>query len=232
LGNLLEQFGIVYSIKLKSKLMKYENYNKQQVHLPTEGQHIIAQTDEKTITVYQAFNPQISRYAIKNQRFGGNHYSMTRMTWIKPNFMWMMYRAGWATKPNQECILAIKITLDGFREILRQAVHSSFIPEIYGDREHWKTRLANSDVRLQWDPDHNPTGEKLTRKAIQLGLRGEIFHKLNDEWIMEIKDITEFVTEQRENAKGDFSNLQVPFERVVSFEKYPKIIKGIGLSNQ
>jgi len=211
--------------------MKHENYNEQQVHLPTEGQHIIAQSDDETITVYQAFNPQISRYAIENQGFGGSHYSTSRMTWIKPNFMWMMYRAGWATKENQERILAIKITLDGFKEILGQAVHSSFIPEIYGDRENWKTQLANSDVRLQWDPDHNPTGEKLTRKAIQLGLRGDIFHKFNEEWITEIKDITDFVTEQRENAKGDFTNLEVPFERVVSFAEYVDIVEKIGLSS-
>ena len=210
--------------------MKLENYNQQQAFLPTDGKHIIAQTDTETITVYQAFNPQISRYAVDNQRFGGSHYSTSRMTWIKPNFMWMMYRAGWATKENQERILAIKITLEGFREILRQAVHSSFIPEIYDERENWKAKLANSNVRLQWDPDHNPTGEKLTRKAIQLGLRGDIFHKFNEEWIKEIKDITDFVAEQRENAKGDFKNLEVPFERLVSFEEYSDIVEQIGLS--
>ncbi len=210
--------------------MKLENYNQQQNHLPSEGKHIIAQTDAETITVYQAFNPKISRYAVDNQRFGGNHYSTTRMTWIKPNFMWMMYRAGWATKPNQERILAIKITLDGFRTILRQAVHSSFIAEVYENREVWKAQLGNSNVRLQWDPDHNPTGEKLTRKAIQLGLRGDAFHKFNEEWITEIEDITNFVAEQRENAQGDFQNLKVPFERVLSFAKYPDIVKKIGLS--
>jgi len=26
---------------------------------------------------------------------------MNRMTWIKPNFLWMMYRSGWASKKNQ-----------------------------------------------------------------------------------------------------------------------------------
>lgn len=211
--------------------MKLENYNQQQLNIPSEGKHIIAQSDDNTITVYQAFNPQISRYAVDNQRFGGSHYSTSRMTWIKPNFMWMMYRAGWATKENQERILAIKITLDGFREILRQAVHSSFISPIYEDRDDWKAQLSISDVRLQWDPDHNPTGEKLTRKAIQLGLRGDVFHKFNDEWIIKIEDITDFVTEQRENANGDFTKLEVPFERVVSFAEHTDIVERIGLSN-
>jgi len=211
--------------------MKLENYNQQQVYLPSVGKHIIAQSDENTVTVYQAFNPQISRYAVENQRFGGSHYSTSRMTWIKPNFMWMMYRAGWATKENQERILAIKITLSGFREILQQAVHSSFISEVYEDREAWKAQLANSNVRLQWDPDHNPTGEKLTRKAIQLGLRGDIFHKFNNEWIAQIEDITDFVIEQRENAKGDFKDLEVPFERVLSFAEHTNIVNRIGLSD-
>lgn len=211
--------------------MKLEKYNQQQVQLPSTGKHIIAQSDAETIIVYQAFNPQIARYAVKNQRFGGNHYSTSRMTWIKPNFMWMMYRAGWATKVNQERILAIKITLQGFKEILRQAVHSSFISEIYENKDTWKTQLSNSDVRLQWDPDHNPIGDKLTRKAIQLGLRGDTFHRFNEEWITQIEDITDYVVEQRENANGDFSNLEVPFERVVSFAEHLDIVERIGLSN-
>jgi len=29
-------------------------------------------------------------------------------------------------------------------------------------------------VRLQWDPDHSPKGEKLARRAIQLGLKGKV----------------------------------------------------------
>jgi hypothetical protein len=36
------------------------------------------------------------------------------MTWIKPSFLWMMYRCGWATKPGQERVLAIQITREGF----------------------------------------------------------------------------------------------------------------------
>jgi len=31
-----------------------------------------------------------------------------------------------------------------------------------------------SDVRLQWDPDHLPTGESHKRRAIQLGLRNKV----------------------------------------------------------
>lgn len=47
-----------------------------------------------------------------------------------------------------------------------------------------------SVVRLQWDPDHHPSGQKLTRKAIQLGLKGSI-QLGNQEGILKIRDITD-----------------------------------------
>ena len=194
--------------------MKTENYNEQQKLLSKEGKHIIAHFDEKTITVYQAFRKETAEFAAANQKFGGNFYSFTRMTWIKPNFMWMMYRSGWALKPGQERILAIKLKREGFDEIVNQAVHSSFQPDIYANRETWQEAVQNLEVRLQWDPDHDPAGEKLTRKAIQLGLRGEVLQKFNNDWIVEIEDITSFVAEQREFAKRDFEGLVVPVERV------------------
>ena len=196
--------------------MKTENYNDQQKILPKEGKHIVAQSDAETITVYQAFRKETGIFAVANQKFGGNFYSFQRMTWIKPNFMWMMYRSGWATKPGQECILAIKLKKEGFSKILSEAVHSSFQADFYEDRAAWQDALQNSEVRLQWDPDHNPEGEKLTRKAIQLGLRGAILQLFNNDWITEIEDITSFVVEQREFAKGDFEGLEVPVERVLS----------------
>jgi len=46
------------------------------------------------------------------------------MTWIKPSFLWMMYRSGWATKPGQEHILATQITRDGFEWALHRHVSS------------------------------------------------------------------------------------------------------------
>ena len=51
------------------------------------------------------------------------------MTWIKPSFLWMMYRSGWGTKTDQERILAIDITREGFNTILSGVVLSAFDPE-------------------------------------------------------------------------------------------------------
>jgi hypothetical protein len=209
--------------------MKIEDYKYQQTKLPKEGKYIIANYCHETITVYQAFNERIANYAVKNQKFGGNHYSFNRMTWIKPNFMWMMYRAGWGQKENQERILAIKITKEGFNELLRNAVVSSFKSELYESREKWKNELEHSEVRLQWDPDHNPIGKKLNRKAIQIGIKGDTLRKFNNKWIKQIDDLTDFVHEQHKHVKANFEGLNVPFERILTFNKNRDIINRIGL---
>ena len=49
--------------------------------------------------------------------FGGD-FSYARMSWIKTNFLWMMYRCGWATKEGQEVVLALWLRRDGFDELL------------------------------------------------------------------------------------------------------------------
>jgi hypothetical protein len=66
---------------------------------------IRAAYNNDTITVYQAFNERIATLAINNQTFVSPPFKKERMTWIKPSFLWMMYRAGWGTKENQEHIL-------------------------------------------------------------------------------------------------------------------------------
>jgi hypothetical protein len=88
------------------------------------------------------------------------------MSWIKPNFLWMMYRCGWAEKENQQRVLALWIKKKVLEDILSQAVLSSFDDRYYRDKEEWKSQLDSKDVRLQWDPDHDPYGEKITRRAI------------------------------------------------------------------
>lgn len=185
----------------------YKDYEKE---LPQEGQHIIGQMKGDSIYVYQAFNPRICNYAITHQEFGGSHYNKNRMTWIKPNFLWMMFRSGWASKDNQERILAIELLQSNFEQILKEAVHSSYKEHIYQSRENWKVKLADSEVRLQWDPDHGPRGEKLTRRAIQLGLRGSILNKFIEEWTISITDITEFVKNEKEKLdKNGLESLNV-----------------------
>ena len=115
-----------------------ESYQEQQARWPRAGRHILAQYDADSIVVYQAYTPSIGRFAATHGRFGGD-FSYNRMSWIKPNFLWMMYRSGWGTKPSQEITLAVRIRRDAFDLMLGQAVHSSFVPAIHPDRARAKS---------------------------------------------------------------------------------------------
>jgi hypothetical protein len=118
------------------------------------------------------------------------------MSWIKPNFLWMMYRSAWATKEGQEVILAIRLCREGFDEILSRAVQSTFSASGGNDRDAWQRQVKESDVRLQWDPDHDPNGADQPRRAIQLGLRGEAMRSYCDDWTISVEDGTGFVHAQ------------------------------------
>ncbi len=187
-----------------------QRWSEQREIWPSSGRHILAYFDDETIVVYQAYKPSIGRFALEHQRFGGD-FSMSRMTWIKPNFLWMMYRCDWARSADQEVVLALHLRRSAFERYLSSAVHSSFVREVYSDEAAWKQAVKRSSVRLQWDPDHGPRGNKLERRAIQIGLRGpEVQRYVNDD-IVRIEDATPFVHVQREKPKAE---LMTPWERV------------------
>ena len=156
--------------------MKTSLYCEQKELWPKSGQHILAQYNEHSIIVYQAYRPSIAHYAIEHQKFGGD-FKYTRMSWIKPNFLWMMYRSGWATKEGQEHILAIEIPRSLFDKFLLTAIASTWNLHQFPTQEKWKAALSSSEVRLQWDPDHSPNGASLERRAIQIGLRGKMLEQ-------------------------------------------------------
>ena len=194
--------------------LRINNYQKQKQDWPQEGKHILAQYDNDSIVVYQAYRKSIGQFTAKNQFFGG-YFSYSRMTWIKPNFLWMIYRSGWGTKPGQEITLAIRLKRTVFDNFLSLAVASSFAQTSIESHDKWKGSVANSEVRLQWDPDHYPNGAKETRKAIQLGIRGTELKAFKGEGIIEIQDISEFVKEQRENVKDNkLADLLTPDETI------------------
>lgn len=207
-----------------------ENYAAATARLPTKGQHILAHYDNDHIVVYQAYNHSIADYAIQHQSFGGPHYSYNRMSWIKPNFLWMMYRCGWASKENQERVLAIWISKTDFEEILRQAVFSSFKQENYKTRDDWRKEMDQKDVRLQWDPDHDPFGAKLARRAIQLGMKGRVLEEFGKQQIKSIEDITAFVKEQKAHLdRNGLEKLLVPVENVYNLMD-EKLVEKINLN--
>ncbi len=181
---------------------------------PCQGRHILAQFDDNSVVVYQAYRPAVGHFAARNQRFGGE-WSFNRMSWVKPNFLWMMFRSGWGTKADQEVTLAIRLRRSFFDSLLERAVPSGFDAALYADETAWKSDVARSDVRLQWDPDHAPSGFKLERRAIQLGLRGDTLREFAGAAIVEIEDISGFVESQRAHVLGsEMEKLETPRERV------------------
>ena len=207
--------------------LKLDKYSKQVKEWPKSGYHIMAQYDEEKVIVYQSYRPEIGNFATKNQFFGGP-FKYTRMTWIKPNFLWMMYRNGWATKEGQEVVLAIHLKREAFERYLSQAVYSSFQSDLYNDWDDWQQHVKNSSIRLQWDQDHNPYGGKLERRAIQIGIRNEEIIKYAKEDILEIEDISEFVREQHQFVLAkDLDKLIVPAEKpyLSSSEEVNKFLK-------
>jgi Domain of unknown function (DUF4291) len=208
-----------------------EKYTDHLKYTPQKGKHILAHQTSEQIVVYQAFNSLISKFAVDNQFLGGANYSYDRMSWIKPNFLWMMYRSGWAEKTNQENILAIWIDKIDFEGILSKAVHSSYQDNIYNNKEFWKAELYIKNVRLQWDPDHDIFGDKLERRAIQLGLKGNILEKFAKKMINKIENITPFVKEQKSFLDtGRLDKLLLPKERKYHIDN-KKLDSIIGVCN-
>lgn len=190
------------------------SYLTQTAQLPQTGRHIVVQYDGTSVVVYQAYRHAIAHFAVQHGYFGGE-FSFSRMSWIKPNFLWMMYRSGWGTKAGQKVTLAIRINRLAFDTILASAVHSSFVPEVYTSEVGWRQAVAQSSVRLQWDPDHHPSGNKLERRAIQLGLRGEVLAQYARDWIVDIQDISNFVQHQHQVVRShDWAQLLIPSEAV------------------
>jgi hypothetical protein len=182
-------------------LLPTQPYLEQVQAWPNADRHTLAQYDDRSIVVYQAYRPSIGRWAIEHQQFGGPDFGFGRMSWIKSNFLWMMYRSAWGTSEGQEAVLAIRLPRDAFEEILRASVPSTYEEGTkFASREHWQRAAAQSSVRRQWDPDHHPSGPKLERRAIQLGLRGPILRRYAEEWILEIEDLSAFIAEQRQHV--------------------------------
>src|SRR5215510_1520735 len=190
-----------------------ELYVEQASRWPSQGKHILAHYDADTIVVYQAYGPSIGKYAIANGTFGGD-FSYSRMSWIKPNFLWMMFRSGWGTKEGQELILGLRMRRQFFDALLARAVTSSWDSSDQIAYDKWKAAVAKSDVRLQWDPDHDPHGKSLSRRAIQLGLRGAALEAFGRRELLEVVDMTNFVAEQRSHLQKEFSQLRTPIERI------------------
>lgn len=153
-----------------------------------------ARHTESTVTVYQAYGPGIGRAAARSGRFPAA-WKRDRMTWIKPSFLWMMYRCGWGLKEDQETVLAVEITREGFLWALRHSCLSHYVAALHEDHGAWKRELRLSPARVQWDPERDLRLRPLPYRSLQLGLSGEAAARYADEWIVGIEDVTPLARE-------------------------------------
>ncbi|MFJ4501253.1 DUF4291 domain-containing protein [Streptomyces sp. NPDC088864] len=147
-----------------------------------------------TVTVYQAYTPSLGLPAARDGRFPAA-WKRDRMTWIKPSFLWMMYRCGWGTKEGQETVLAIEITREGFDWALAHAELSHYQAGVHPDRATWQRDLRRAPARVQWDPERDLHLNRLPHRSLQLGLAGEASRRYADEWTVAVHDVTPLARE-------------------------------------
>ena len=145
--------------------------------------------NDKTIRVYQAYSDAIADSALAKNTFQSPAFSMNRMTWIKPSFLWMMYRCGWGKKEGQNRILAIDVTLDGFQWALEHSCLSH--PPHSMSKQEWEGTKSNTPVRIQWDPERDLFHTPLPYRSIQIGLSKKAVHLYVNEWIHKITEVTD-----------------------------------------
>lgn len=189
---------------------------------------IRAQQTDTTLTVYQAYSPAIAEPAVAHGRFVAP-FKRERMTWIKPSFLWMAYRSGWATKDGQERVLAIEITRDGFEWALAHACLSHYEPGTYQSRDEWSAAKATSPVRIQWDPERDLHLHPLEHRAIQVGISGDAADLFVDEWITAITDITDLMRQVHEKVRaGDVGGADALLPAETPYLLTPSLAARIG----
>lgn len=159
-------------------------------HVAPPKHQIRAAHTASTVTVYQAYAPEIGQPAARDGHFPAA-WKRDRMTWIKPSFLWMMYRCGWGAKEGQETVLAVEITRAGFDWALRHSCLSHYERGLHADQATWRRELKRAPARVQWDPERDLHLQPLPHRSLQLGLSGEAARRYADEWTVAITDVTE-----------------------------------------
>ncbi|MBV7668786.1 DUF4291 domain-containing protein [Streptomyces halstedii] len=164
------------------------------VQVTTPRYEIRAQHTASTVTVYQAYPPAIGLPAVREGRFPAA-WKRDRMTWVKPSFLWMMYRCGWGTKEGQEVVLAVEVDRAGLAWALEYAELSHYVRDVHEDEATWKRSLRAAPARVQWDPERDMDLNSLPYRSLQLGLAGEAARRYADEWTVSIRDVTPLARE-------------------------------------
>jgi len=168
-----------------------------------------AEYDDEGVWFYQAYNDEISQFAVDKQSFRDcPDFNPSRMTWIKPSFGWVLYRSGYGRKHNQTRVLKIKLPHSAVAHLLSHCKLSTCEDSVVKDAKFKKLW-----GRVQWDPERDMMSSegreprKIERKrAIQIGLAGEL-SEFYVKSIVEIQDVTElagkvFLAHQEPESAG------------------------------
>jgi hypothetical protein len=177
---------------------------------------IRADHDRASIVMYQAYPDAIADVAVKQQKFGPP-FSVGRMTWIKPGFLWLMHRSNWGRKSGQERTLAVRIRREGWHEALSLAVLTAFEPRVHGTPEAWRRAFESAPVHVQWDPERTLRGAGLPHDSIQVGLGRTVISRYVEAWTVSIEDLTPRVQKIRrllDEGRAEQAARLCPPERV------------------
>ena len=190
---------------------------------------IRADYDRDTIVVYQAYREEIGKRAAENKKFVPP-FSYNRMTWIKPSFLWMMERCGYAQKAGQEVVLGIRIKRSSWEYALSQAVLTHPKEGVYKSGEEWSELIGQATVNVQWDPERSIRGGKLDYRSIQVGISRHLIEEYNNDWIVDIVNYTPMVDkiyDLRKQGEYDKAKKLLPKEKVYPVSE--EIMKRLGM---
>lgn len=162
---------------------------------------IRANYDKDTIVVYQAYRNDIAEPALKQQQFV-SPFSLKRMTWIKPSFLWMMHRSQWGQKKGQENILAIRISRYGWEKALSLGVLTHPFAQVYSDPNYWEQQFKEAKVHVQWDPERSLRGKSQNHYSIQVGISRHLIEEYVKDWVVQIEDFSPQVAKMRQLLKS------------------------------
>ena len=177
---------------------------------------IRAAFDAHSIVVYQAYGASIAKPALEAGRFVPP-FSLNRMTWIKPSFLWLMERSNWGQKAGQENILAVVIQREGWDEALSLGVLTSYETGVHQSPQLWREEFERAPVHVQWDPERSIRGADVGVNSIQVGLGREVIANFVDDWVVELRDLTPLVRKIHALVKSghaDKARKLLPSERI------------------
>lgn len=193
------------------------------------AREVRADFDRASIVVYQAYPDAIADVAVKQQKFGPP-FSVGRMTWIKPSFLWLMHRSNWGRKSGQERTLAVRIKRSGWEEALGGGVLTGYEPRAHGSPDTWRKDFEAAPVHIQWDPERTLRGAGLPHDSLQVGLSRAVIQRFVEDWTVSITDLTPLVQKLRkhlDDGRADQATRHLPKESVYLVP--PELARRLGM---